>query len=222
LPSAWRYWSAGGPAKEAPSTNRNAPLLVAVVIVSVLLIVILTFSVPRKEPERKGPAEVKVIIDFNGYGPGQNSTSRIWKLDSLVFTSGQWGVVFLRSAIGFQNETNATGSVTESKSEIDSNYSIVKFIHDEKLDWGIQLKLDNSTVYQALERASQVANFTFKSEWYPNFRSHRVNEIAGVRDGTDNRFWQYHVNGRYMGTGADLTALSDGDVVRWEFRSALQ
>jgi len=39
---------------------------------------------------------------------------------------------------------------------------------------------------------------------------------------TDGRYWQYYVNGVYMGTGADLTGVKDGDVVRWEFRSALQ
>lgn len=167
MPPAWRYWSAGGPGKEAPSTNRNAPLLVAVVVVSVLLIVILVFSVPQKEPERNGPAEVTIVIDFGGQAPAENNT----------------------------------GMATP---------------------WNISVRLENGTVFGALEKAASSANFTFKSEWYPNFRSHRVTEIAGVRDGTDNRFWQYYVNGRYMGTGADLTALSDGDTVRWEFRQALQ
>ncbi len=88
--------------------------------------------------------------------------------------------------------------------------------------WNISVRLQNGTVFGALETAASSANFTFKSEWYPNFGSHRVTEIAGVRDGTDNRYWQYYVNGVYMGTGADLAAVSDGDVVRWEFRSALQ
>jgi hypothetical protein len=88
--------------------------------------------------------------------------------------------------------------------------------------WNVSVRLENGTVFGALGKAASSANFTFKSEWYPNFRSHRVNEIAGVRDGTDNRFWQYYVNGVYMGTGADQTAVSDGDTVRWEFRQALQ
>ncbi|MBM4247867.1 MAG: DUF4430 domain-containing protein [Euryarchaeota archaeon] len=88
--------------------------------------------------------------------------------------------------------------------------------------WNVSVRLNNGTVFSALEKAASSANFTFKSDWYPNFRSHRVTEIAGVRDGTDNRFWQFHVNGVYVGTGADNTALSDGDTVRWEFRSALQ
>jgi hypothetical protein len=88
--------------------------------------------------------------------------------------------------------------------------------------WSINVSLDNGTVFGALQTASRAANFTFNSEWYPNFRSHRVNEIAGVHDGTDNRYWQYYVNGQYLDKGADLVGLSDGDVVKWEFRSAMQ
>jgi hypothetical protein len=88
--------------------------------------------------------------------------------------------------------------------------------------WTFRLKLDNATVYNALNAASKTGNFSFKADWYPNFRSHRVSEIAGVRDGTDNRFWQYYVNGQYLDKGADLVGLGDGDTVRWEFRGALQ
>jgi len=88
--------------------------------------------------------------------------------------------------------------------------------------WTINVTLDNGTVFGALEKASRAANFTFRSEWYPNFRSHRVTGIAGVGDGTDNRYWQFCLNGVYTSTGADLAAVGDGDTVRWEFRAALQ
>ena len=88
--------------------------------------------------------------------------------------------------------------------------------------WSINVTLENGTVFGALQAAASSANFTFISEWYPNFGSHRVNGIAGVRDGTDNRYWQYYVNGQYLDKGADLVGLSNGDVVKWEFRSALQ
>jgi hypothetical protein len=98
----------------------------------------------------------------------------------------------------------------------------VVYRYNGSADWIVSLRLDNGTVFEALEDFSKIADFTLRSEWYPNFRSHRVTEIAGVKDGTDGRYWQYYVNGVYMGTGADLTGLKDGDIVRWEFRSALQ
>ena len=89
-------------------------------------------------------------------------------------------------------------------------------------NWSFRLEMDNATVYSAILGASERFNFTIKADWYPNFRSHRVSEIAGVRDGADGRFWQYYVNGQYMDKGGDLVGLADGDTVRWEFKGALQ
>jgi hypothetical protein len=149
--------------------NRNTMALVGLVLASLLLIGVLTLAAPKKEPERKGLADITVVIDFGGQAPSQGQGN---------------------SSVG--------------------------------APWTFQLKLDNATVYSALDRASRTSNFTFKADWYPNFNSHRVSEIAGVHDGTDNRYWQYYINGQYMDKGADLVGLADGDSVRWEFRSALQ
>ncbi|MEM4729277.1 MAG: DUF4430 domain-containing protein [Thermoplasmata archaeon] len=88
--------------------------------------------------------------------------------------------------------------------------------------WTIHLELEGATVYDALEHASGVAGFTLESEWYPGLRSHRVTGIAGVRDGTDGRYWQFWVNGAYSNLGADLTPVSDGDLITWGFRAPLQ
>jgi hypothetical protein len=146
--------------------NRNGLALVGVVVTSLVLIGVLVLAVPRKEPEKRGPADVTMTVDFGGQAP---------------------------SGGPFDNSS-----------------------------WTFQLRLDNATVYSALDAASKSGNFTFKADWYPNFNSHRVSEIADVRDGTDSRFWQFYVNGVYVDKGADLVALGDGDTVRWEFRSALQ
>ena len=149
--------------------NRNRIALVILVAGSLLLIGILMLASPRQGPERKGHADVTVVLDFGGQAP-----------------SG-----------------GPAGSAGNAS-------------------WTFQLRLDNATAFSALEAASRAGNFTFKSDWYPNFGSHRVSEIAGVRDGTDNRYWQYYVNGQYMDKGADLVGIGNGDTVRWEFRSALQ
>jgi Domain of unknown function (DUF4430) len=147
--------------------DRYKAALIGVVVASLAILAALLLAAPNKEPEKRGPAVVSVIVDFGGQAPAEAGPA------------------------------NGT-------------------------PWNMTVRLQNGTAYGALEAAASSANFTFKSEWYPNFRSHRVTEISGVRDGTDNRYWQYYVNGVYMGTGADLTAVSDGDVVRWEFRSAVQ
>jgi len=175
--------------------NRNSFTLILVVLVSLLLIGVFTLAVPKKEPEKKGPAMVTVNFDFNGQGQGNSNSTQLWILNThWGGPSDDWG----------------------------SEYIVTCVKHNEDEDWSISMRLDNGTVYDALEKASNVINFTFKSDWYPNFQSHRVTEIAGVADGTDGHYWQYYVNGQYLDKGADLVALSDGDTVRWEFRSALQ
>lgn len=162
--------------------KRSSAALVVVVAGSLLLIAILTVAGPKPQVEKKGAAEVTVVIDFGGQRPAHpygNSTVVWWK----------------------------DGSVDPSPGPA---------------LWSIWLKMDNATVYSALEAASKRADFSFNADWYPNFRSHRVSEIAGVRDGSDNRYWQYYVNGQYLDKGADLVGLSDGDTVRWEFKAAQQ
>jgi hypothetical protein len=199
--------------------DRYKAALVGVVAVSLVVMGTLLALAPKQTPERKGPALIAVEIDFNGYGPGNTNATMIWS-SGTNRTFDDWGTdsMFIRE---WQEEPTDSKIIQEMRNDSRDIVSY-NYPHNDMVDWGIPVLLDNGTVYNALEKASIRANFTFKSEWYPNFRSHRVTEIAGVHDGTDNRFWQYYVNGVYMGTGADLTAVSDGDVVRWEFRSALQ
>jgi hypothetical protein len=164
------------------------------VVASLAVMAAVLALAPVPAPEKKGLSLVHVEIDFNGYGPGKEPhATAIWSMPRETKLEGNWS----------------------------TDYVII-YVANGSADWIVELKLDNGTVFDALEDSSKIANFTFKSEWYPNFRSHRVTEIAGVKDGTDGRYWQYYVNGVYVGTGADLTGLKDGDVVRWEFRSALQ
>ena len=176
--------------------KRNTMGLVGLVLTSLLLIGVLTMYGPRiPPPEKNGPVEVNVEIDFGGQGPGKElgNTSAIWVLNDEAAHKDNWTTEY-----------------------------IVVYVKSASADWSIQLEMNNTTVYGALVKASSIINFTIKSDWYPNFNSHRVSEIAGVHDGTDNRYWQYYVNGQYMDKGADLVGLADGDSVRWEFRSALQ
>jgi hypothetical protein len=174
--------------------DRYKLALVGMVVASLAVMAAVLALAPTPAPEKKGLSLVHVEIDFNGYGPGKDA-----------FYTAIW----------------STAGDTAFDENWTSDYT-VGYMTNGSADWIIHLKIDNGTVFDVLEDSSKIAHFTFKSEWYPNFRSHRVTEIAGVKDGTDGRYWQYYVNGQYMGTGADQTGLKDGDVVRWEFRSALQ
>lgn len=44
-----------------------------------------------------------------------------------------------------------------------------------------------------------------------------VTAMYGKENGSENKYWQYRVNGADPGVGADSYELSDGDVVEWRF-----
>lgn len=45
-----------------------------------------------------------------------------------------------------------------------------------------------------------------------------VEGMAGKTNGTDNKYWQYTVNGVMPQVGADTLQLTDGDSVAWRFQ----
>ncbi len=44
-----------------------------------------------------------------------------------------------------------------------------------------------------------------------------VEGLNGRQNGTDNKYWQYSVNGVRPAVGADQLKLADGDIVEWDF-----
>lgn len=47
-----------------------------------------------------------------------------------------------------------------------------------------------------------------------------INEIKGLTNGQDNKYWQYAVNGQYADKAADKWPLKEGDRVTWEFKES--
>lgn len=47
-----------------------------------------------------------------------------------------------------------------------------------------------------------------------------VESIGGITNGTDNKYWQYMVNGEMPQVGADVLVLEEGDSVEWEFKES--
>jgi hypothetical protein len=80
------------------------------------------------------------------------------------------------------------------------------------------LELSNATVYSALIQASNQYGFEVESEYYDNYRSHYINSINNVKEGDDNKFWQYYINGDYGIVGADLQVLKNHDTVEWKYQ----
>lgn len=47
-----------------------------------------------------------------------------------------------------------------------------------------------------------------------------VTGIGGVENGTDNKYWQYSVNGDMPMVGADQLIVHNGDLIKWEFKAS--
>lgn len=79
----------------------------------------------------------------------------------------------------------------------------------------------NRTVFGALMEAARPChgNFTVRWTYWAQYDSVLVDEINGIRNGEDGRYWQYWVNGEYGNVGADRYVLKGGEVVEWRFTS---
>ncbi|MDI6707658.1 MAG: DUF4430 domain-containing protein [Candidatus Thermoplasmatota archaeon] len=75
----------------------------------------------------------------------------------------------------------------------------------------------NPSVYGFLIEASMIGNFTIGSTYYEASRSVFVSSIAGVETGTNNKYWQYWVNGKYGEVGASKKRVYNNDVIEWRF-----
>lgn len=78
----------------------------------------------------------------------------------------------------------------------------------------------NVTVFALLREASIALGLglvwrNYSWPWNAVF----VEEIEGRRNGVDDMWWQYWVNGDYGDVAADQKALSDGDFVLWWYTS---
>ena len=49
-----------------------------------------------------------------------------------------------------------------------------------------------------------------------------VENIGKLRNGTDNKYWQYTVNGVMPQIGANKFTLSNGDQIKWSFATSAQ
>jgi len=75
---------------------------------------------------------------------------------------------------------------------------------------------ENSTVFSLLEELAKRENFKIESTIYEGMGV-LVENIDGVRNGTDNKYWQYWLNGELPMIAADKKEIKEGDRVEWKF-----
>lgn len=135
------------------------------------------------------------------------------------------GIIFLVSQefLSFQKEIN-------SLSQIETIEKITKQIVQEKvlcaIDFGdgnvksYQITFsENSTIFSLLEELSKKESLQLEWKSYEGMGI-LVESIDGVKNGTDNKYWQYWVNGELPMVAADKKEIKEGDKVEWKFASS--
>jgi len=76
---------------------------------------------------------------------------------------------------------------------------------------------ENSTVLGCLIMASEIGEFNIKSTYYEEYDSTLIEEINNVKNGEDDKYWQFYLNGEYPPIGADKCYVENGDLIEWKF-----
>jgi len=74
----------------------------------------------------------------------------------------------------------------------------------------------DSTVFSLLEELAQKENFKIDFTVYQGMGV-LIKSIDGVENGTDNKYWQYWVNGELPMVAADKKEVKVGDKIEWKF-----
>jgi hypothetical protein len=108
-----------------------------------------------------------------------------------------------------------------------TNESIVKQSAQEKILYTIDfgdgkvrtfqiVPTGNSTAFSLLEELAKRENFKVESKVYEGMGVF-VESIDGIKNGADNKYWQYWVNSELPMVAADKKEIKKGDKVEWRF-----
>src|SRR4030043_2078048 len=108
-----------------------------------------------------------------------------------------------------------------------TNESIVKQSAQEKILYTIDfgdgkvktfqiVPTGNSTAFSLLEELAKRENFKVESKVYEGMGVF-VESIDGIKNGADNKYWQYWINSELPMVAADKKEIKKGDRVEWRF-----
>lgn len=78
---------------------------------------------------------------------------------------------------------------------------------------------DGQTVLDILKKLTAENNLVLETKDYENLGV-LVTEISGFKNGQDNKYWQYFVNGEQPQVGAGSYQLSAGEIIEWKFEQS--
>jgi hypothetical protein len=89
------------------------------------------------------------------------------------------------------------------------------YVNNEKYDFKIP---PNSTVYDAMKILSQQANFKFNGKNYGNL-GFLTEEINGIKNGQQNKYWIYYINGESAKVGISSYIIKPNDIITWKYEN---
>ncbi len=126
----------------------------------------------------------------------------------LIVTVG--ASVFFTSQQSLKKTTTIpTESIKEAKT-----YSItqkITYSEDKQVRDEIEVS-KGDTALDALSKSKKVVSKTYS---YGTL----VEEIEGIKNGTDKKYWLYYVNGKEGKVGAADYKVAPGDVIEWKFKA---
>lgn len=132
-------------------------------------------------------------------------------MTGAVFLAGQ-KYLFLKGEIN--NLTKTETAVTEEINQEKVVY-IIDFGAGKTKSYRI-IPDQGATVFSLLESLAGKENFTVSSTFYKDVGV-LVQSIDGIKNGADNKYWQYWVNGDLPMVAADKKEVKTGDKVEWRF-----
>ncbi len=105
--------------------------------------------------------------------------------------------------------------ITGSIRNVEQNVLLRIYFPDKTVKYNIDIS-NSSTAFSLLESIAQKENFKIESKVYKDMGV-LVESVNGFKNGADNKYWQYWVNGKLPMIAADKNEVKEGDVIEWKF-----
>jgi len=144
----------------------------------------------------------------------------------IIFGILAIGIIFL---VGIEYKLTL-GEINELNEKIASSETILREFKERKVFYIIDkgdgnllsyqiVPAENSTAFSLLKELAQRENFEIEYKTYEGMGVF-VESIAEIKNGMDNKYWQYWVNGELPMVAADKKEIKEGDKVEWKFAPA--
>lgn len=128
----------------------------------------------------------------------------------IIGVVGLWQTSVLR----LKNQNRQTEQLIQQSQNIDITFT---FASDQQEIIKYNLVPNNQENLLAITQATaKQANWTFESEDYGSLGV-LVTKIKEQKNGQDNKYWQYYVNGQMPQVGADKYIPKSGEKIEWIF-----